>query len=100
MSGEHGSCSITHTRVYYLIANGEEYHPGKYAHLLCLGRPSEGGPAICDEWPPDFTPEWYGTGSYKEACVARDLPLCPRCHNVLVPVNFLKMDVRTYPTKP
>lgn len=55
------------------------FEPGEFAHILCLGRPHEGGPAVCDEWPPDFTPEWYGTGSYEEACTARDLPTCPNC---------------------
>lgn len=53
--------------------------PDEVAHVLCLGRPHEGGPAVCDMWPPDFTPEWFGTGSYEEACTARDLPLCPMC---------------------
>lgn len=75
----HGPCSVEHTRVYALAEVGDEFVPGEFAHVLCRERPHEGGPAVCGEWAPDFTPEWFGTGSYEEACTARDLPLCPEC---------------------
>lgn len=54
---------------------------GSITHLVCVDDVpiSEGGPAICGDWPETGDARWLGHSDKQEADVAKVLPLCRRC---------------------